>query len=77
MIAAGLRPVAAISEIVADDGEMMRFPGLLELGAVEGVPVITIAQFILWLGTRDLSTISTARLSTSDAPVTTTEGVTA
>jgi len=55
----------------------MRFPGLLELGAVEGVPVITIAQFILWLGTRDLSTISTARLSTSDAPVTTTEGVTA
>jgi 3,4-dihydroxy 2-butanone 4-phosphate synthase/GTP cyclohydrolase II len=77
MIAAGLRPVAAISEIVADDGEMMRFPGLLELGALEGVPVITIAQFILWLGTRDVSTISTARLSTSDATVTTTEGVTA
>lgn len=63
MIAAGLRPVAAISEIVAPDGEMMRLPGLLELGAREGVPVITIAQFIAWL---DHST-----------PVHATEGVTA
>ena len=55
MKAAGLRPVAAISEIVADDGEMMRLPGLLELGTREGVPVITIAELILWLGDRDLS----------------------
>lgn len=46
---AGLRPVAAISEIVADDGEMMRLPGLLELGVREGVLVITIAELILWL----------------------------
>jgi len=46
---AGLRPVAAISEIVADDGEMMRLPGLLELGVREGVPVITIADLVLWL----------------------------
>ena len=46
---AGLRPVAAISEIVADDGEMMRLPGLLELGLREGVPVITIADLVLWL----------------------------
>ncbi len=46
---AGLRPVAAISEIVADDGEMMRLPGLLELGVRENVLVITIADLILWL----------------------------
>ena len=46
MVAAGLRPVAAISEIVADDGEMMRLPGLIELGRREGVPVVTIAQVV-------------------------------
>jgi 3,4-dihydroxy 2-butanone 4-phosphate synthase/GTP cyclohydrolase II len=46
---AGLRPVAAISEIVADDGEMMRLPGLIELGEREGVEVITIASLIEWL----------------------------
>jgi 3,4-dihydroxy 2-butanone 4-phosphate synthase/GTP cyclohydrolase II len=39
---AGLTPVAAISEIVADDGEMERLPGLIALGEREGVPVITI-----------------------------------
>ena len=46
---AGLRPVAAIAEIVADDGEMMRLPGLIELGAQEQVPVITIEQLIAYL----------------------------
>ena len=46
---AGLRPVAAIAEIVAEDGEMMRLPGLIELGAREGVPVITIEQLIAYL----------------------------
>ncbi|GFG52430.1 3,4-dihydroxy-2-butanone-4-phosphate synthase [Mycolicibacterium agri] len=52
---AGLRPVAAIAEIVADDGEMMRLPGLLELGARESVPVLTIEQLVRHLektGTR-------------------------
>ena len=39
---AGLTPVAAISEIVADDGEMERLPGLIALGERENVPVITI-----------------------------------
>lgn len=43
---AGLTPVAAISEIVADDGEMMRLPGLIELGVREDIPVITIKQLI-------------------------------
>jgi 3,4-dihydroxy 2-butanone 4-phosphate synthase/GTP cyclohydrolase II len=46
---AGLRPVAAISEIVAEDGEMMRLPGLIQLGERENVPVITIASLIDWI----------------------------
>lgn len=46
---AGLSPVAAISEIVADDGEMMRLPGLLELGIRENVLVITIESLIVYL----------------------------
>ncbi|MCU1404694.1 MAG: cyclohydrolase [Glaciihabitans sp.] len=46
---AGLVPVGAISEIVAEDGEMMRLPGLIELGAREGIPVITIAALITYL----------------------------
>jgi len=46
---AGLAPVAGISEIVAEDGEMMRLPGLLELGEREGVLVITIADLIAHL----------------------------
>lgn len=50
---AGLRPVAMIGEIVADDGEMMRLPGLLELGAAEQVPVITIEQLIQYLNEHD------------------------
>ncbi|CAG7613556.1 GTP cyclohydrolase II [Leucobacter soli] len=50
---AGLRPVAMIAEIVAEDGEMMRLPGLLELGAAEGVPVVTIEQLIAYLEEHD------------------------
>jgi 3,4-dihydroxy 2-butanone 4-phosphate synthase/GTP cyclohydrolase II len=39
---AGLSPVGVIGEVLADDGEMMRLPGLVELGQREGIPVITI-----------------------------------
>jgi 3,4-dihydroxy 2-butanone 4-phosphate synthase/GTP cyclohydrolase II len=46
---AGLIPVGAIGEIVGDDGEMMRLPGLIELGEREGIPVITIAALIAYL----------------------------
>jgi 3,4-dihydroxy 2-butanone 4-phosphate synthase/GTP cyclohydrolase II len=46
---AGLTPVAAISEIVAEDGEMMRLPGLIQLGEREGVEVITIETLIAYL----------------------------
>ncbi|WP_137844399.1 GTP cyclohydrolase II [Microbacterium sp. 2FI] len=46
---AGLQPVGAIAEVVAEDGSMMRLPGLIELGARDGVPVITIEQLIAYL----------------------------
>ncbi|WP_396020447.1 3,4-dihydroxy-2-butanone-4-phosphate synthase [Arthrobacter sp. ISL-72] len=43
---AGLAPVGVIAEVVAGDGEMMRLPGLLELGNEKGLPVISIAQLV-------------------------------
>jgi 3,4-dihydroxy 2-butanone 4-phosphate synthase/GTP cyclohydrolase II len=46
---AGLTPVAAISEIVADNGEMERLPGLIALGEREDVPVITIESLIRFM----------------------------
>jgi 3,4-dihydroxy 2-butanone 4-phosphate synthase/GTP cyclohydrolase II len=46
---AGLVPVGAISEIVAEDGEMMRLPGLIQLGEREGIAVITIESLIEFL----------------------------
>ncbi len=46
---AGLVPVGAISEIVAEDGEMMRLPGLIALGERENVPVVTIEALIAFL----------------------------
>ncbi len=64
---AGLRPVACIAEIVADDGDMMRLPGLLELGDREGVPVITIERLIAYLNAADgaASTVRRAGRSVS------------
>ncbi len=50
---AGLRPVGAIAEVVAEDGSMMRMPGLIELGERDGVPVITIEQLIAHLNEID------------------------
>ncbi|MEV8133980.1 GTP cyclohydrolase II [Microbacterium aurantiacum] len=46
---AGLSPVGAIAEVVAEDGSMMRMPGLEELGERDGVPVITIEQLVAYL----------------------------
>lgn len=45
---AGLPPVAAIGELVHDDGTMMRRPAVVALGAELGLPVITIADLIAW-----------------------------
>jgi 3,4-dihydroxy 2-butanone 4-phosphate synthase/GTP cyclohydrolase II len=46
---AGLVPVGAIGEIVAEDGEMMRLPGLIALGNEAGLPVVTIEALIAYL----------------------------
>jgi len=45
---AGLSPVGAIGELVHDDGTMMRLPAVLDLGAEQELPVITIEQLIAW-----------------------------
>ena len=50
---AGLRPVAVIAEIVGDDGEMMRLPELIKLGAREDVLVTTIEKLIAYLEEHD------------------------
>lgn len=50
---AGLSPVGAIAEVVAEDGSMMRLPGLIELGERDGVPVITIEQLVAHLDEHD------------------------
>jgi 3,4-dihydroxy 2-butanone 4-phosphate synthase/GTP cyclohydrolase II len=75
---AGLRPVGAIAEVVAEDGSMMRMPGLLELGERDGVPVITIEQLIAHLNEIDpdgASAITTRRVSLrADATVPTSHG---
>ena len=46
---AGLTPVGVICEIVADDGEMMRLPQLIELGAREDLAVVTIEALVEYL----------------------------
>ncbi|MEY4060992.1 MAG: hypothetical protein RLZZ258_1276 [Actinomycetota bacterium] len=43
---AGLNPVGVIGEMTETDGTMTRLPRLLEIGAEEGIPVITIAQLV-------------------------------
>ena len=45
---AGLAPVAAIAELVHDDGTMMRTDAVLALGAEFGLPVLTIGDLIAW-----------------------------
>ena len=43
---AGLKPVAAISELMHDDGSMMRLPAILEFASQHGLKVGTIADLI-------------------------------
>jgi len=82
MTLAGLQPVGAIAEVVAEDGSMMRLPGLLELGERESVPVITIEQLIVHLNEidprdeADCTTLNTQRRVSlrADANVPTSHG---
>ena len=57
---AGLTPVGVIAEMVSADGSMMRLPELKEVGAREGLPVITIAQIIEHINQHNLDLHSTA-----------------
>jgi 3,4-dihydroxy 2-butanone 4-phosphate synthase/GTP cyclohydrolase II len=46
---AGLTPVAAIAEVVDEDGELMRLPNLLRLGERDNITVITISDLLWYL----------------------------
>jgi 3,4-dihydroxy 2-butanone 4-phosphate synthase/GTP cyclohydrolase II len=50
---AGLAPVAAIGELVHDDGSMMRLPAVVDLAAAHGLPVLTIEQLVAWRAVHD------------------------
>ena len=52
---AGLTPVGVIGEMVSEDGSMMRLPELIEVGARENLPVVTIEQIIDYLTTHEIS----------------------
>ena len=50
---AGLQPVAAIAELVSDDGTMMRLPEVVDLATRHDLPVLSIQQLIEWRAVRD------------------------
>jgi 3,4-dihydroxy 2-butanone 4-phosphate synthase/GTP cyclohydrolase II len=50
---AGLAPVGVISELVLDDGSMMRLPRVLALGAEHGLQTISIADLAVWRRAHD------------------------
>ena len=52
---AGLRPAAALSELMHDDGSMMRLPAILDFAAEHGLKVGTIASLIAYRLERDLN----------------------
>ncbi len=45
---AGLRSVGVLSELMNDDGTMMRMPELIAFGRTHGLPIISIADLIAW-----------------------------
>ncbi|NLF06200.1 MAG: GTP cyclohydrolase II, partial [Actinomycetales bacterium] len=45
---AGLEEVAAIAELVHDDGTMMRLPAAAQLAHRDGLVLVTIAQLVAW-----------------------------
>lgn len=45
---AGVPQVGVIAELVADDGSMMRMPGIEDLGARHDLPVLTVAELIAY-----------------------------
>jgi 3,4-dihydroxy 2-butanone 4-phosphate synthase/GTP cyclohydrolase II len=59
---AGLQPVGVIAEIVAEDGNMMRMPGLTELAARENLPLTTVAALVEHLAAHPLPVRTEAEL---------------
>ncbi|RLP79891.1 GTP cyclohydrolase II [Mycetocola lacteus] len=66
---AGLNPVGVIGEVVTDEGDMMRLPGLLELGVEHDIPVITIADLIEYLNAADAGTTEQLAAVANDSAV--------
>ena len=50
---AGLNPVAAVCEIMADDGRMMRLPELRQFAHAHGLGILTIRALIEWRRKRE------------------------
>jgi 3,4-dihydroxy 2-butanone 4-phosphate synthase/GTP cyclohydrolase II len=50
---AGLNPVAAVCEIMADDGRMMRLPELKQFARTHGLGILTIRALIEWRRKRE------------------------
>ncbi|MCC6350589.1 MAG: bifunctional 3,4-dihydroxy-2-butanone-4-phosphate synthase/GTP cyclohydrolase II [Candidatus Eisenbacteria bacterium] len=50
---AGLRPVGALCEILADDGRMMRMPELRRFAKTHGLGILTIRDLIEWRRQRE------------------------
>ena len=50
---AGLRPVAAVCEILAEDGRMMRMPALRLFAQEHGLGILTIQDLIAWRRRRE------------------------
>jgi 3,4-dihydroxy 2-butanone 4-phosphate synthase/GTP cyclohydrolase II len=55
---AGLEPVAIIGEMVTSDGSMMRLTELMEFGAQEELPVVTIAQLVEHLTSNNITHVN-------------------
>ncbi len=52
-VLAGCEPVGVIAEVVHDDGTMMRLPALRAFADEHGCPLVSIADLIIHLQTRD------------------------
>ena len=63
---AGLEPVGAVSELMHDDGTMMRLPAIIEFARTHGLKVGTIAQLIAYRLQREMfvKLVATASLPT-------------
>ncbi|WP_335987499.1 bifunctional 3,4-dihydroxy-2-butanone-4-phosphate synthase/GTP cyclohydrolase II [Glycomyces sp. MUSA5-2] len=63
---AGKQPVGVLSEMMNDDGTMMRLPDLRGFGDAHGIPVITVAQLVEW---RQRNEVHVKRLAEARLPL--------